>query len=347
MRESCILCAEGRYSALLRVTLALSHSIRGHKRLITMDFSMPLPALSQQLVSTEGVPVMPVTLGIIGGSGLYELDALIDRADVSVETPLGAPSDLIVTGQLGGLRVAFLPRHGRGHQLLPSEINYRANIWALKRLGARFILSVSAVGSLHPKVEPGHLVCPDQFIDRTYRRINTFFGDGIVGHVSFGDPVDPKLQSLLVSTCRAAATTTIHDGGAYVCIEGPTFSTRAESLLFQAAGAQVVGMTNLPEARLAREAEIAYATLALSTDFDCWHEGHDDVSVESVLEVMRANIEQARRVVVAFAQTLHQHQNDTFMAHTALGGGAAIMTAAPLIDAAVRERVELLFGAYL
>lgn len=308
---------------------------------------MPSTPLNQPLLSTEGTPVAPVTLGIIGGSGLYEISALTHREAVVIETPFGAPSDHIITGLLEGLRVAFLPRHGKGHRLLPSEINYRANIWALKRLGARFILSVSAVGSLQPHVEPGHLVCPDQFIDRTYRRINTFFGEGIVGHVSFGDPVDPKLQALLVSTCKESATTTVHDGGTYVCIEGPTFSTRAESLLFQAAGARVVGMTNLPEARLAREAEIAYATLALSTDFDCWHEGHDEVSVESVLEVMRANIEQARRVVVAFAQTLKGHRDEVFMAHTALGDGAAIMTAPSLIDDDVRKRIELLFGAYL
>jgi 5'-methylthioadenosine phosphorylase len=275
------------------------------------------------------------------------MSALTDREEVRIDTPFGEASDEIVIGQLGDLRVAFLPRHGRGHRLLPSEINYRANIWALKRLGVRFVLSVSAVGSLQPEVEPGHLVCPDQFIDRTYRRINTFFGEGIVGHVSFGDPVDPKLQSLLVSTAKEVATTTVHDGGAYVCIEGPTFSTRAESLLFQAAGARIVGMTNLPEARLAREAEIAYATLALSTDFDCWHEGHDEVSVESVIEVMRANIEQARRVVLAFAQMLSQHQSEDFMAHKALGGGAAIMTASSLISDTTRERIELIFGDYL
>ena len=303
--------------------------------------------LRQPLHSTTGSLVAPAILGVIGGSGLYDMSALTDREEVRIDTPFGEASDDIVIGQLGDLRVAFLPRHGRGHRLLPSEINYRANIWALKRLGVRFVLSVSAVGSLQPEIEPGHLVCPDQLIDRTYRRINTFFGEGIVGHVSFGDPVDPKLQSLLVSTAKEVATTTVHDGGAYVCIEGPTFSTRAESLLFQAAGASIVGMTNLPEARLAREAEIAYATLALSTDFDCWHEGHDEVSVESVIEVMRANIEQARRVVLAFAQTLNQHQSEDFMAHKALGRGAAIMTASSLISDATRERVELIFGDYL
>jgi 5'-methylthioadenosine phosphorylase len=203
------------------------------------------------------------------------------------------------------------------------------------------------VGSLQPEVEPGHLVCPDQFIDRTYRRINTFFGDGIVGHVSFGDPVDPLLQSILLETAQTAATTTVHDGGAYVCIEGPTFSTRAESLLFQAAGARVIGMTNLPEARLAREAEIAYATLALSTDFDCWHEGHDEVSVESVIAVMRANIEQARLVVSSFTERLAAKRNETFIAHSALGGGAAIMTRRDLISEEARDRSALIFGAYI
>lgn len=308
---------------------------------------MNIPPLNEALISTSGALVAPVSLGVIGGSGLYEMDALTDRAEVRVMTPYGEASDALIVGELEGVRVAFLPRHGRGHRLLPSEINYRANIWALKRLGARFVLSVSAVGSLQPEVEPGHLVCPDQFIDRTYRRINTFFGDGVVGHVSFGDPVDPKLREILLQATHAVASTPVHDGGAYVCIEGPTFSTRAESLLFQAAGARVVGMTNLPEARLAREAEMAYATLALSTDFDCWHAGHDEVSVESVMEVMRANIAQARRVVSSFVATLKPRIDEPFMAHSALGDGAAIMTNRALISDEARDRVALIFGPYL
>ena len=307
-----------------------------------MSFPLDTPVFD-----IHGKPVPIVTLGVIGGSGLYDMDALVDRLEVSIDTPFGQPSDHLIVGQLSGLTVAFLPRHGVGHTHLPSEINYRANIWALKRLGSRFILSVSAVGSLQPEVEPGHLVCPDQFIDRTYKRSGTFFGDGIVGHVPFGDPVDPRLQSLLVDCARQVSTTMVHDGGAYVCIEGPTFSTRAESLLFQAAGARVVGMTNLPEARLAREAEMAYATLALSTDFDCWHEGHDDVSVEAVIAVMKANIAQARRVISAFVERLVIEQSKSFMAHQALGNGGAIMTRPDLIPPETFERVKLLFGAYL
>ena len=303
--------------------------------------------MRQQLFCEKGDAVPMIDLVVIGGSGLYQIDSLTGVQEVSVETPYGAPSDRFMAGQLGHLNVAFLPRHGRGHTLLPSEINYRANMWAIKTLGARFILSVSAVGSLQENVAPGHLVCPDQFIDRTYKRDHTFFGEGVVGHVSFGDPVDPKLREVLLTSARSVATTPIHDGGAYVCIEGPTFSTRAESLLFKAAGATIIGMTNLPEARLAREAEIAYATLALSTDYDCWHAGHDEVSVESVLQVMSANIEQARRVIVAFADRLAVVKEESFMAHTALGGGAAIMTRRDLIPSSTRQRVEQIFGKYL
>jgi 5'-methylthioadenosine phosphorylase len=303
--------------------------------------------MNERLIDTQGKPLSSVDLAVIGGSGLYQIDSLREVTAVEIDTPFGPPSDLITVGRLGGLRVAFLPRHARGHKWLPSEINYRANIWALKRLGTRFILSVSAVGSLQEEVEPGHLVCPDQFIDRTYKRDNTFFGEGIVGHISFGDPVDPKLSNLVFDAATEVTTTKVHRGGTYVCIEGPTFSTRAESLLFKAAGARIVGMTNLPEARLAREAEIAYATLALSTDYDCWHADHDEVSVASVLEVMKANIAQARGVIVAFAAKLEAHLDDDFMAHSALGGGTAIMTNKSLIPNETLDKVALLFGAYL
>ena len=298
-------------------------------------------------LDAESNPVEPVTLVVIGGSGLYQIDSLKDIVEVKVETPFGHPSDHFTVGRLGSLRVAFLPRHARGHKLLPSEINYKANIWAIKRLGARFILSVSAVGSLQEEVAPGDLVCPDQFIDRTYKRDNTFFGNGIVGHISFGDPIDPKLAQIVYEAAQEVCTTKVHEGGTYVCIEGPTFSTRAESALFRAAGARVIGMTNLPEARLAREAEIAYATLALSTDYDCWHEEHDEVSVASVLEVMRANIAQARSVIVTFASKLETKSEEEYMSHTALGGGMAIMTPKALIPKETLQRVEILFGHYL
>ena len=286
----------------------------------------------------------PVELGIIGGSGLYEIDSLENRREVRVETPYGEPSDLFIVGELAGLTCAFLPRHGRGHTFTPSEVNYRANIWAIKRMGARFILSLSAVGSLQEEVEPGHLVCPDQFIDRTYRRVNTFFGDGVVAHVSFGDPIDLGLRAILLRAAKSVATVPIHEGGAYVCIEGPSFSTRAESNLFRAAGARIVGMTNLPEARLAREAEIAYATLALSTDYDCWHAEHDEVSVASVIAVMKSNVIQARAVIEAFCPLLAEHKDDEFMAHSALGGGSAVMTAPDLIPKEARQRLGLILG---
>ncbi|MBM4291575.1 MAG: S-methyl-5'-thioadenosine phosphorylase [Deltaproteobacteria bacterium] len=296
-------------------------------------------------VAPSALPV--VDLGVIGGSGLYDLDALEQRRELELPTPFGPPSDKVILGRLHGVRVAFVPRHGRGHTLLPSEVNYRANVWLLKRLGARFVLSVSAVGSLREDIAPGHLVCPDQLIDRTHKRASTFFGDGVVAHVPFGDPLDSALRALLVSAARRVASVPVHDGGAYVCIEGPTFSTRAESNLLRAAGASVVGMTNLPEARLAREAELAYATLALSTDYDCWHAEHEAVTVEAVLAVMRQNISQARAVVEAFCADLAPRLDDPFPAHAALAGGAAIMTRRDLIPAETRARLEPLIGRYL
>jgi len=296
-------------------------------------------------VAPSALPV--VDLGVIGGSGLYDLDALEQRRELELPTPFGPPSDKVILGRLHGVRVAFVPRHGRGHTLLPSEVNYRANVWLLKRLGARFVLSVSAVGSLREDIAPGHLVCPDQLIDRTHKRASTFFGDGVVAHVPFGDPLDSALRALLVSAARRVASVPVHDGGAYVCIEGPTFSTRAESNLLRAAGASVVGMTNLPEARLAREAELAYATLALSTDYDCWHAEHEAVTVEAVLAVMRQNISQARAVVEALCADLAPRLDDPFPAHAALAGGAAIMTRRDLIPAETRARLEPLIGRYL
>ena len=239
-------------------------------------------------------------VGVIGGSGLYDIDGLEDVEEHVVETPFGSPSAPIVAGTLGDTRMLFIPRHGRGHTLTPSEVPYRANIWALKSLGARWCISVSAVGSLKEEIVPGHVVVIDQFIDRTKGRASTFFGDGIVGHVAFGDPVSPVFARVLMDAADAAGAT-VHKGGTYVCMEGPAFSTRAESNLYRSWGASVIGMTNLPEAKLAREAEIAYATLALATDYDCWHEGHDDVSVVAVLETVRKNVAMARRIIVEAA----------------------------------------------
>ncbi|MCA9544184.1 MAG: S-methyl-5'-thioadenosine phosphorylase [Myxococcales bacterium] len=292
-------------------------------------------------------PGTPPVVGIIGGSGLYAIEGLTDVETVTVETPYGAPSDALVLGTLEGIRCAFLPRHGRGHRFTPSEVNYRANLWALKSLGVRHIISVSAVGSLEEAVEPGHLVCVDQFIDRTRQRPNTFFGEGCVGHVQFGDPVEEGLRQELMAAARAVSGTTVHDGGAYVCIEGPTFSTRAESQMFRAWGARVVGMTNLPEARLAREAEMAYATLALSTDYDCWHAGHDEVSVESVLAVIQANVAAAKRVIRETCRRLAALGDVTWPAHAALGGGTAIMTRTDLIPTEARRRLQPIVGKYL
>jgi 5'-methylthioadenosine phosphorylase len=236
------------------------------------------------------------TVGVIGGSGLYEIEGLERVEEIRVSTPFGDPSDAIVSGVLGPLRMLFLPRHGRGHRFLPSEVPYRANLWALKSLGAEWCISLSAVGSLKEEIVPGHVVIVDQFIDRTKARPSSFFGDGIVGHVAFGDPVSPVLAGVLAAAARDAGAT-VHVGGTYVCMEGPAFSTRAESNLYRSWGASVVGMTNLPEARLAREAEIAYATVALATDYDCWHPGHDSVSVDAVVAVLQKNVALARRII--------------------------------------------------
>ncbi len=237
-----------------------------------------------------------LTIGIIGGSGLYEMDGLTDVRELEIETPFGPPSDVVVSGRLGAARLLFLPRHGRGHRLLPSELPFRANIWALKRLGAERVIAVSAVGSLREEIAPGHLVVPDQFIDRTFNRTATFFGNGIVAHVAFGDPVCPVLSSALVASARRLDAT-VHAGGTYVCMEGPQFSTRAESELYRSWGAAIIGMTNLQEAKLAREAELCFATLALATDYDCWKQDAHDVEIADVLAVLQANVALAKRVV--------------------------------------------------
>ncbi len=239
-------------------------------------------------------------LGVIGGSGLYQIDGLEDAREVHIDTPFGAPSDGYVVGRVGEQTVAFLPRHGIGHRVLPSELNFRANIHGFKALGADAILSISAVGSLRENIEPGHVVVPDQFIDRTRGRISTFFGDGVVAHVSFADPFCPTL-SQAAARCAAEAGATVHAGGTYVCMEGPQFSTRAESHMYRAWGGDVIGMTNLQEAKLAREAEICFATLALATDYDCWRSADETVEIEEVLAILAANSELAKRAVVLFA----------------------------------------------
>lgn len=236
-------------------------------------------------------------LGIIGGSGLYAMEDLKIIERKQVDTPLGQPSDAILCGELGGKDVLFLPRHGVGHRIAPHQINYKANILALKQLGATHLLSVSAVGSMREQIEPGDMVVVDQFIDRTRSRASSFFEDlGVVGHIEFADPVDEALRQVLLRA-TASVTSRHHDRGTYICIEGPQFSTRAESLLYRSWGVDVIGMTNLPEARLAREAQLPYATLALATDYDCWHQSEQSVSVEAVVAVIKQNVQTAQRIV--------------------------------------------------
>ncbi len=285
------------------------------------------------------------TLGIIGGSGLYDLPGLEGAEEVQLETPFGSPSDVIVTGQLHGVRMAFLPRHGRGHRLLPSELPFRANIHAMKQLGMEAVLGISAVGSMREGIVPGDFVLIDQFIDRTRGRTSesTFFGDGCVAHVHFADPIwEPLRQVALAAARRAGAT--VHDGGTYICMEGPAFSTRAESLLYRSFGVAVIGMTNLQEAKLAREAEIAYSTVALATDYDCWHEDEGDVDVASVLAVIEANVARAKLVVDEAARGIAAAETPI----TAAGVlEHAIMTAPERITTEARQRLDLLIGKYL
>ncbi|MEM7678373.1 MAG: S-methyl-5'-thioadenosine phosphorylase [Myxococcota bacterium] len=233
--------------------------------------------------------------------GRYELDGLEDIDRVRLETPYGDPSDAFITGVLAGRRMVFLPRHGAGHRLLPHELNYRANVWGMKKLGVDRLISVSAVGSLQENIEPGHLVLVDQFIDRTRHRPITMFGDGVVAHVPMADPVCNPLRSRLFSL-KDVVQTTVHNGGTYLCMEGPQFSTRAESQLYRQWGCHVIGMTNMPEAKLAREAEICYVTLALATDYDCWRTSEDDVSLEAILAILKAGVEQAKTLLKAYVE---------------------------------------------
>ena len=262
-------------------------------------------------------------IGIIGGSGLYELPGIEDLRAVTVETPYGAPSDQIMTGRIGSANVAFLARHRRGHGLIPSEIPYRANIWALKSLGVRYLISVSAVGSLRENLHPQHMVLPDQYIDLTKSRSSTFFGDGAVAHVSMADPVCTNLSSVIAQAVEqfngehATDSVTLHKGGTYVCIEGPQFSSRAESSLYRSMGADVIGMTNMPEAKLAMEAQMAYASLAMVTDFDCWHPGEDAVTATSAIENLLANAERAK-LILALAVKLIADKKPYSASHQSL-----------------------------
>ncbi len=239
---------------------------------------------------------MSIRVGVVGGSGLYQMEALTDVEEQVVTTPFGEPSDAFILGKLDGVPVAFLPRHGRGHRFSPSEVNYRANVFGFKKLGVEWLISVSAVGSMKEDKAPGHLVLVDQFIDRTKHRESTFFSQGLVAHVPFADPICSDLQGVLHRAAGEAGAV-VHKGGTYICIEGPQFSTRAESELYRSWGVDVIGMTNLPEAKLAREAGLCYATMALVTDYDCWHNAHDSVSVESVIAVLKQNVQMAQRTI--------------------------------------------------
>ncbi len=287
-------------------------------------------------------PKEHVVLGVIGGSGLYEMPGLERLREVRVYTPFGDPSDALIEGWLGEQQLFFLPRHGRGHRLTPTEIPYQANIWALKSVGVTDIVSVSAVGSMREDIHPGDMVLVDQFIDRTTSRPRTFFDRGVVAHVGFADPVSLRVHAALKRACEHVHVRH-HNAGAYVCIEGPQFSTRAESHTFRTwPGVAVIGMTNLPEARLAREAEIPYATLALATDYDCWHEGHDAVTVEQVIATLHANIANAQKIIRAIAM---DPPHGPCPSQEALK--FAIMTAPAVIPPEVRERLGLFIDKYL
>ncbi|MBD2693018.1 S-methyl-5'-thioadenosine phosphorylase [Anabaena catenula] len=284
-------------------------------------------------------------IGIIGGSGLYKMESLKDVEELEVQTPFGSPSDALILGTLGKTRVAFLARHGRNHTLSPSELPFRANIYAMKQLGVEYLISASAVGSLKEVAKPLDMVVPDQFIDRTKNRISTFFGEGIVAHIAFGEPICKNLASVVADAIASLnlPDVSLHRGGTYVCMEGPAFSTKAESNLYRSWGATVIGMTNLPEAKLAREAEIAYATLALVTDYDCWHPDHDSVTVEMVIGNLQRNALNAQKVIQETVKRLSENPPSSD-AHSALK--YAILTNLDKAPAATKEKLGLLLQKY-
>ncbi len=285
-------------------------------------------------------------IGIIGGSGLYKMDALQDVEEVKVDTPFGSPSDALIVGKIEGIQVAFLARHGRNHHLTPSELPFRANIHAMKQLGVEYLISASAVGSLKEAAKPLDMVIPDQFIDRTKNRVSTFFGEGIVGHIAFGEPICPNLAKVLGDAVESLqlSEVTLHRGGTYVCMEGAAFSTKAESHLYRSWDATIIGMTNLPEAKLAREAEIAYATLALVTDYDCWHSDHDSVTVEMVIGNLQRNATNAQKVIQTAVKNLGSNPPES-VAHSALK--YAIITPLDTAPQATKQKLELLLKKYL
>ena len=288
-------------------------------------------------------PETQYRIGVIGGSGLYQIEDLTVHEQRTIDTPFGAPSDAFILGELHGQNVAFLARHGRGHKLMPSELNFRANIYGFKTLGVESLISVSAVGSMKEAYEPLHFVVPDQFIDRTRHRVDTFFGDGLVAHVSLADPLCPRLATLMADAADEAGAT-VHRGGTYLCMEGPQFSTRAESHLYRQWGVDVIGMTNLQEAKLAREAEICYATYAMITDYDCWHEAEEDVTVEAVIQILMQNAERGQRAVGESVKNLGKGGERPCGCGSALQ--YALITDKSTVPAETLERLAPIVGKY-
>lgn len=279
-------------------------------------------------------------IGVIGGSGLYEMEELEDIEEITIDTPFGSPSAPFIVGTLSGKRVAFLPRHGIGHVLMPSEIPFLANIYAFRKLGCQWIISVSAVGSMKEEIHPGHIVIPDQFIDLTRKRRSTFFGDGLVAHVSMADPVCSKLSSILENAAKESGAD-VHRGGTYVCMEGPQFSSRSESYRYRDWGASIIGMTNMPEAKLAREAEMSYATIALSTDYDCWHEDEKDVDVESVIALVKRNAKLARTIITKAVSQIEGKSPFSEILKT------SIISDLKYVPKETLNRLELFVGKYI
>ncbi len=283
-----------------------------------------------------------VKIGVIGGSGLYGMEALTNIEEIAIETPFGEPSDNYIVGTLEGVRVAFLPRHGRGHRLSPSELNFRANIYGMKSLGVEHIISVSAVGSLREDIHPLNVVVPDQFFDRTRQRVSTFFGEGLVAHIAFADPVCPDLAELLYQTLKECGAT-VKKGGTYLCMEGPAFSTRAESNVYRQWGMDIIGMTNLQEAKLAREAEICYATMAMVTDYDCWHAEEEDVTVDAIIQNLMKNAELAKAVIRSVVPKIAGER--ACVCANALQ--YALISDRSTIPADTKQKLALLVGKYL
>jgi len=281
-------------------------------------------------------------IAVIGGSGLYDIEGMEDIEEVDINTPFGKPSDKIVVGKLEGIGIAFLPRHGRGHRFLPTEVPYRANIYALKSLGVERIIGINSVGSLKEEFQPNALLIPDQLIDRTRLRADTFFGEGIVAHIPFGEPFCPSLSQVVYQSAKDAGAT-VHKGGTCLVMEGPAFSTKAESLLYRSWGADVIGMTALPEAKLAREAEICYAVIACVTDYDCWHRGHDAVTAEMIISRLRQNIDTAKQIIkLAVGKVTEKRDCDCA---TALS--TALITSPDVMPEAQKKKLDLLIGKYL